>query len=84
MFRVTIEIVPFGDETKKRTLYRIDGANIGTNAFDHADYGVTSVSEKGTVKLEIENFNRKEGILKLTKKIVKMLIKKEEKGNEGI
>jgi hypothetical protein len=83
MFRITVEIVPFGDETRKRTLYEIEGVNVDT-VFNYADYEITSVSEKGTIKLEIENFNRKEGILKLTKKIVKMLIKKEEKGNERV
>jgi len=76
MFRITIEIVPFGDETKKRTIYKIDGENIGTDAFDCADYLITSVSERGTVELEIEDFDRKEGILKLTRRVLKELIKR--------
>ena len=79
MFRVTIEIVPFGDETKKRTLYKIEGANIGTDAFDHADYEVTSESERGIVQLDIEDFDRKKGILKLVKEIIKKLIEKGER-----
>lgn len=77
MFRITIEIVPFGNEAWKRTLYKIDGANVDTDMFDNANYKVASVSGKGTEYLNIEAFNRKEGILKLTEKIIKKLIKTE-------
>ncbi len=77
MFRITIEIVPFGIEEKKRTLYKIDGANINTDSYDRADYQITTdIEEKVIHQLNIEKFNRENGILKLAKKIISELIKK--------
>lgn len=77
MFRITIEIVPFGIEEKKRTLYKIDGANINTDDSNHADYQITTdIEEKVIHQLNIEKFNRKSGILKLVNKIISELIKK--------
>jgi hypothetical protein len=77
MFRITIEIVPFGIEEKKRTLYKIDGANINTDDSNHADYQITTdIEEKVIHQLNIEKFNRENGILKLAKKIISELIKK--------
>jgi len=77
MFRITIEIVPFGIEEKKRTLYKIDGANINTDDSNHADYQITTdIEEKVIHQLNIKKFNRKSGILKLVNKIISELIKK--------
>lgn len=44
--RVTLEIVPFGEEANKRTLHTIDVSNIGTIGYapyngQHCEYSVT-------------------------------------------
>jgi hypothetical protein len=40
MLRVTIELLPLGDETRKRTLGTIDIANDGTGTFERGNYMV--------------------------------------------
>jgi len=47
MLRVTIEIVPFGNEAQKRTIEVIHIANDGTGSNLVSNYDVTTMHESG-------------------------------------
>lgn len=46
VLRVTLEIVPFGDEDRKREIGRLDIFNKGTTDFEEFEYGVIDLTPK--------------------------------------
>lgn len=63
MLRVTIELVPHGDESRKRTLGTMDIINTGKNAGrpEFGDYIVHKSDEQGDVEVRIHNHRRDAG-----------------------
>lgn len=70
MLRVTLEMVPFGQEDKKRTLGKIDIANIGGTSV-RAMYRVDAVPAEGRLlTFEIKNFDRSKRAWALVQKAI--------------
>lgn len=68
--RVTLEIVPFGEESRKYVIETIDISNIESIAFGRCKY---KVDHKGHKQTEVEH-NRQEGALALVQKAVSALV----------
>jgi hypothetical protein len=76
MIRVTIEIVPFGNEGEKRKLGEITIVNDGTGTPEIGNYKVYYWKpETGTVVAQVKKYNRENGFLKLLQKCINKLIK---------
>ena len=65
MLRVTVEILPFGDESKKKTLRSVSIINDGTHE-NHPDYGNYRVEHTDgngeSFTFEIHNHVRSDGL----------------------
>jgi hypothetical protein len=76
--RVTLEIVPFGDETKKRTIRQLDIFNMGqVPGSNNYEYGVIDIDpEKNTGGLYQETVYhlRDHGASALVSKVLRYLI----------
>ena len=77
MFRITIEIIPFGIETMKREIYKIEGININTSSNNIANYeiNIKAIPKNTIKKTKIIKFNRSQGILSLLSKILEKMEK---------
>lgn len=81
MLRITIDIIPFGDYERKRTLSRIDIINvtnmshISFEPFKFGDYSVIFTDEFQEKKFQIKRFNRKKGYLELVRKVLNKILK---------
>lgn len=67
MLRVTIEIIPFGDESMKRTLDTLELVNDGTHP-DRPEYGnyvVTGSDHGGLREWEVKDHCRADGLWEL-------------------
>lgn len=76
MMRVTVEIVPFGDEDKKYEIGRLDIFNKGLTEFGHCEYGVINIDvEKDEFGLHDKTVlhRRDLGAWKLVEKTIKEL-----------
>ena len=81
MLRVTIEIVPFGIESRARVISRLFIANIKSRPNNVSDYHYkledidnTEQEVEGTVK----NFERDNGHLALVKRVLSNLLRKKD------
>lgn len=86
MLRVTVDLVPFGFENRKRNIYTLEITNIGKHGVKFTDegekrysYKVRTIDEFGN-RLEhgimIKNFDRTQPAYKLINKITNKLEKK--------
>lgn len=73
MMRVTVEIVPHGDETKKRTIATINLANVKDRG-RFADYEMTGTEEKiGAFQGKVLGHMREHGWMPLVRDALKHL-----------
>ncbi len=71
MLRVTLTIVPFGDEEKSREINRFDIFNKGHAEFGHCKYGVIEINEQGAGLWDDEILHRRDlGAEKLVQKVL--------------
>lgn len=85
MIRVTVDIVPFGDEERKREAYQLIIYNDKTGDFLHGNY-VYKASKLGLHKLvwkegKIKGFPRKcKDVLSLLKKVLDDILEEKDEG----
>lgn len=75
--RVTVEIVPFGEEEKAYEIHRLDIFNKGPAGFGHYEYGVISFNEekKDYGMYERTVYHRRNlGALALVEKVLREII----------
>ena len=88
MLRVTVDLVPFGLEKSKRTLYTMEIGNIGDRGVTYTksgdprfSYKVRSIRDDGEViehGTVIKGFDRKRPFKDLIKKIISVLERRKE------
>lgn len=80
--RITLEIVPWGDDAAKYSLGVIDIHNDGTGVFGHDRYygsyqehpqGTYHITDIEPISFENVEHNRRDGPLELTKKVIERL-----------
>ena len=63
MIRVTVELVPFGDEEKKKTIGIMNIANDGTGTKEFGNYDARLEDDRGTEKTtKIQRHERAAGV----------------------
>jgi hypothetical protein len=67
MLRLTLEMVPFGQEEKKRTIGMLEVSNIGVNE-NVADYRAVFTKGNLSVTSWVKGFQRSKGAWALVKK----------------
>lgn len=84
MLRATIEIVPFGEESRKRTLSIVEIANI-TPYRVYCDYACRLIFGKEVKSIAyVRKFDRGEGAEKLTQLALRELLKWKSKNERGL
>ena len=76
ILRVTVEIVPFGDEDEKYEISRLEIFNKGHAEFGHCEYGVIEINkERETAGLHTKDVlhRRDLGAWQLIKKVIEEL-----------
>lgn len=72
MIRVTIDVIPFGKEEDRKTLHILNIINDGTG---NGYIGNYDVQLDGEMKGHINQFRRGYGVLELTRKALKEVVK---------
>lgn len=72
MLKVTVELFPFGDETRRKTISTFDIANDGKGSFEKGNYIFRSESLTGGTwsKTLVSNHDRKEDVERLIMKVL--------------
>jgi hypothetical protein len=71
VLRVTLEIMPFGEEDKKRQISRFDIFNKGPAEFGHYRYGVIEINENEAGLWSKEVLHRRDlGAEELVRKVL--------------
>jgi predicted amino acid racemase len=73
MIRVTIDLIPYGIEEKKKNIDTITISNIYTSIKDIAEYSVRFDNNEKT-SFMIKNHRRIEGIYSLLKKVIDKVV----------
>lgn len=76
MLRVTIELVPFGEEKNTEVISEICIANTGDGDSSQANYQAAGyvIEQDGSIELvagEVNNFSRTDGVLALVKDVLR-------------
>jgi len=81
MLRITIEIVPFGNEEEQRILSIINIINDGTGSPRYGNYKVKRINFNkenqfpANDEFEIKKYNRYDGYLKLIQKVINKFVR---------
>lgn len=91
MLRLTLDIVPFGFEDRKRNLYTIEITNVGSSGVTHTPWGAPrytykarTIDEDGNKTyhgIVVKGFDRTKSAYELVDKVCKELEKKGVFGN---
>ncbi|MFW6046955.1 MAG: hypothetical protein ACOCP4_04125 [Candidatus Woesearchaeota archaeon] len=75
MLRITVEIVPFGDELRSRVIGKGWISNDGTGNNNSGNYNCTFIEKDRNVEydLKLKNFDRKMGFWKLIREALKKI-----------
>lgn len=69
MIRVTVELVPFGDEARKKTIGIMNIANDGTGDIEIGHYEARLEDDRGTEKtVSVLNHIRQDGVWRLIRR----------------
>lgn len=73
MLRVTVELLPFGSEVRKKTIGSLTISNINTNGDNTADYKVVIDEENcdAAGRFVLKNFDRGRGFWALIHEVLK-------------
>ena len=83
MLRVTLEMVPFGQEEARRTIGVMEIANVGPYGTKTSDYNIKVIREsKEIVRADIFNYRRSNGAWFLVRRAINAL-QKNLKGIQG-
>jgi hypothetical protein len=78
VIKVTIEIIPFGNENQRRKLGEINIINDATGTPDVGNYRIYYWKpDTGTLVTKVKNYKREDGYLKLLQKCINKLVKHE-------
>ena len=65
MLHIDLDLLPFGDSERLRTLAAIDIGNDGTGDDRHGNYDIVITDNSGTTKFRIENWDRNQSAIAL-------------------
>ena len=70
MLHADLDLVPFGDYDRLRTLAAIDIGNDGTGDDRHGNYDIVITDNSGTTKFRIEGWDRNRTALELLGEVI--------------